>query len=60
MDKKYVIIGEGNSISNPMNRKEAINKSKEYSKEGKSVYIVSKEEAERIRETGKFNTPKWN
>lgn len=59
MDKKYVIIEENNSISSPMSKKEAINKAKEYSKDGKSAYIVSEEESKRIQSEGKFNKPNW-
>lgn len=59
MDKKYVIVGENNMISEPMNRKQAINKAKEYSKEGKTAYIVSEEEGKRIEKEDKFNTPEW-
>lgn len=59
MDKKYVIVGKNNSISEPMNRMEAINKAKQYINEGKTAYIISEEESKRIKETGKFNTPEW-
>jgi len=59
MNKKYVIVGEKNSISMPMSKKEAIDKAKQYSKEGKTGYIVSEEEGKRIKEEGKFNTPEW-
>lgn len=59
MDKKYVIVGENNSISQPMNRVEAINKAKQYGQEGKKAYIVTEEEGERIKKSGKFNTPEW-
>lgn len=59
MDKKYVIVSENSSVSKPMNKMEAINKAKQYSKEGKQAYIVSEEEGKRIKETGKFNTPEW-
>ncbi|WP_432663850.1 hypothetical protein R9X47_25015 [Wukongibacter baidiensis] len=59
MDKKYVIVGENNSVSSSMSRKEAINKAKEYSNEGKTAYIVSEEEGKRIKEEGRFNTPEW-
>ena len=59
MDRKYVILKDNSPISQPMDKKEAIDKVKEYSKEGKSVYIVSEEEGKRIRENGVFNTPEW-
>ena len=59
MDRRYVILKDNSPISQPMDKKEAIDKVKEYSKEGKSVYIVSEEEAKRIRENGVFNTPEW-
>lgn len=59
MDKKYVIVSENSSVSKPMDKMEAINKAKQYSKEGKQAYIVSEEEGKRIKETGKFNTPEW-
>ncbi|SHJ69580.1 hypothetical protein [Paramaledivibacter caminithermalis] len=59
MEKKYVIVGDNNSISTPMNRKEATDKVKEYEKQGISAYIVSENEGKRIKESGKFNTPKW-
>ncbi|MCT4563100.1 MAG: hypothetical protein N4A68_02035 [Maledivibacter sp.] len=59
MDKKYVIVCENNSISQPMNRVKAINMAKEYGQEGKKAYIVTKEEGERIKKSGKFYTPEW-
>lgn len=59
MNKKFVIVGENNSISEPMTRKEALNKVKEYEKQGASAHIVSENEGKRIKESSKFNTPKW-
>lgn len=59
MDKKYVIVGEDNTVSQPMSKKEAINKVKELDNKGASYYIVSEEEGKRIKESGTFNKPKW-
>ncbi len=59
MNKKYVIVSENNSVSSSMSRKEAINKAKEYSNEGKTAYIVSEEEGKRIKEKDIFNIPEW-
>lgn len=59
MDKRFVIVGENNSVSEPMSRKEALNKVKEYEKQGVSAHIVSENEGKRIKESGKFNAPKW-
>lgn len=59
LNKKYVIVSENNSISKPMNRMEALNKAKQYSKDGKQAYIVSEEEGRRIEETGEFRKPEW-
>ncbi len=60
MDKKYVVVGEkDNSISKPMSREEAINKVKDLASEGLEYYIVTEEEGQRIKQSGKFNRPKW-
>lgn len=60
LDNKYIVIGMNNSISEPMTRKEAINKVKDNYKDGVTSYIVSQAEGERIKEEGEFNTPKWS
>ena len=59
MDEKYVIVTE-NKFSDPMSREEAIKAVKEYDKEGITGYIVSEEEAKRIKDPNNFNTPKWD
>ncbi|WP_432408508.1 hypothetical protein [Wukongibacter sp. M2B1] len=59
MTKKYVLVGENKIISEPMDRMQAMNKVKEYSKEGKKAYIVSEEEGIRIEKDNNFNAPKW-
>lgn len=59
MEKKYVVVGEDNSVSQPMTRNEAVNKVQDLSHEGTSYYIVSEEEGRRIQKKGVFNKPKW-
>lgn len=58
MDKKYVIRTDA-SISEPMTREEAIQKAKEYDRQGISAYIISEEEGKRLKNND-FRTPKWS
>lgn len=58
MNEKYVVVTK-NKFSDPMSREDAIKAVKEYDKKGISGYIVSEEEAKRIEDPNKFNTPKW-
>lgn len=60
MENKFVVIGMDNSISKPMSKKEAINKVKDNYHNGLTSYIVSKDEGDRIKKDGGFNTPKWS
>lgn len=59
MENKYVVIAE-KKFSNPMSREEAIKVVKEYDKKGITGYIVSQEEAKRIKDPNNFNEPKWS
>ncbi|WFD12118.1 hypothetical protein [Tepidibacter hydrothermalis] len=59
--ERYVIIRSDNkSISEPMDREEAICTVKDYDKQGISSYIVSEDEGHRIAKDGNFYTPKWD
>jgi len=59
VDQRYVVITD-KSFSDPMERKDAIRAVKEYDEEGVTGYIVSEEEAKRIKSPSNFNEPKWN
>lgn len=59
MDRYVIIRSDNKSISQPMNRAEAIRHVKEYDSQGISSYIISEEEGLRIKNAEKFNTPKW-
>ncbi|WDV44777.1 hypothetical protein PV797_14795 [Clostridiaceae bacterium M8S5] len=57
--ERYVVRTD-TLVSKPVSREEAIERVKSYAKQGVSAYIVSEDEAKRIREsdTG-FNKPSW-
>ncbi len=57
MNERYVIIAN-EKFSKPISKKEAIEKVKQYSNEGISAYIISEDEAKRVK-TSKFNYPTW-
>lgn len=59
MDRYVIIRADNKSISQPMNKKEAIKHVKEYDKQGISSYIISEDEGLRIKNPEKFNIPKW-
>lgn len=59
INEKYVVVME-NKFSDPMSKDDAIKSVKEYDKKGVTGYIVSEEEAKRIKKPENFNTPKWN
>lgn len=58
MDDKYIVI-TNNKFSDPMSRDEAIKLVKDYDNRGIVGYIVSEEEARRIKSPSNFNEPKW-
>lgn len=48
-------------LSDPISREEALNKVKEYARQGVEAYIVSEDEGRRIKEGGnRFNKPTWS
>jgi len=59
MDEKYIVVTE-NQFSDPMQKEDAIKVVKEYDKKGINGYIVSEEEAKRIKHPNNFNKPKWD
>lgn len=58
MDQKYIVV-TNNKFSDTMSREEAIKTVKDYDKKGVTGYIVSEEEARRIKDPSNFNEPKW-
>lgn len=58
MNQKFVVITEGN-FSQPMSREEAVKTVKEYDQKDIIAYVVSEEEANRIKTPDNFNEPKW-
>ena len=56
----YVVVGLDFSLSKPMKKKEAIQKVKENYFKGITSYIVTREEAEKIKEEGNVITPDLN
>ena len=58
MDKKFVVVTE-EKFSNPMSRENAIELVKSYDKQEIISYIISEEEAKRIKSPENFNRPKW-
>lgn len=58
MSEKYVIITD-DKFSEPMSREDAIKAVKNYDNKAISAYMVSEEEAKRIKTPENFNTPKW-
>ncbi|MCR2044150.1 hypothetical protein NSA23_08465 [Anaerosalibacter massiliensis] len=58
MDQKFVVVTDEN-FSQPMSRDAAIKTIKDYDKKGIVAYIVSEEEAKRIKTPENFNEPRW-
>lgn len=58
MSQRYIVITD-DKFSEPMSKEEAIKLVKEYDSKGIVGYIVSEEEANRIKEPSNFNEPKW-
>ncbi|SHH64500.1 hypothetical protein [Sporanaerobacter acetigenes] len=59
MEQRFVVI-TNNNFSQPMSRENAIKMVKEYDKKGIDGYIVSEDEAKRIKTPENFNEPKWD
>jgi hypothetical protein len=59
MEQRFVVI-TNNNFSEPMSRENAIKMVKEYDKKGIDGYIVSEDEAKRIKTPENFNEPKWD
>jgi len=59
MNEKYIVVTE-NQFSDPMQKEDAIKAVKEYDKKGINGYIVSEEEAKRIKHPNNLNKPKWD
>ena len=58
MDQKFVVI-TNEKFSHPMSREEAIKTVKNYDHKSVTAYMVSEEEAKRIKNPDNFNEPKW-
>ncbi len=58
MGEKYVVVTE-DKFSEPMSKEEAIKTLKSYDKQNITAYIISEEEAKRVKTPENFNTPKW-
>jgi len=58
MEEKYVVVTDDN-FSEPMSKQEAIKSVKNYDSQNITAYIISEEEAKRIKTPENFNTPKW-
>ena len=59
MDQKFIVV-TNEKFSHPMSRKDAIELVKSYDNKQVTAYIVSEEEAKRIKVPENFNTPKWS
>ena len=59
MNERYIVVTSEN-FSQPMSKEDAIKAVKDYEKEGITGYIISEEEAKRIKSPDNFNTPKWS
>lgn len=59
MEQRYVVV-TSNNFSEPMSREEAMKMVKEYDQRGMDGYIVSEDEAKRIKSPGNFNRPEWS
>lgn len=59
MKQRYVVVSK-NSFSEPMSREEAMKMVKEYDQRGMGGYIVSEDEAKRIKSPENFSKPKWS
>ncbi|WP_202906786.1 hypothetical protein [Abyssisolibacter fermentans] len=55
--ERYVVRTD-TLVSKPLSRKEAIERVKSYAKQGVSAYIVSEDEAQRLKNS-EFNKPTW-
>ncbi len=58
MEQKFVVVTD-EKFSHPMSRKDAIELVKSYDNKQITAYIISEEEAKRIKNPENFNTPKW-
>ncbi|MCF6461174.1 hypothetical protein [Clostridium sp. Cult3] len=58
MSQRYIVVTD-NNFSEPMSKDEAIKAVKDYDSKGIVGYIVSEEEAKRIKDPSNFNEPKW-
>ncbi|NMA85878.1 MAG: hypothetical protein GX968_00975 [Tissierellia bacterium] len=58
MDQKFIVV-TNEKFSHPMSRKDAIELVKSYDNKQVTAYIVSEEEAKRIKTPENFNRPKW-
>jgi nitrogen regulatory protein PII-like uncharacterized protein len=58
MSQRYIVVTDDN-FSEPMSKDEAIKMVKDYDSKGIVGYIVSEEEAKRIKNPSNFNEPKW-
>ena len=59
MDQKFVVI-TNEKFSEPMSKEDAIKKVKSYDNKAINAYMVSEEEAKRIKTPENFNKPKWS
>ena len=57
MSQRYIVVTDDN-FSEPMSKDEAIKMVKDYDSKGIVGYIVSEEEAKRIKNPSNFNEPK--
>lgn len=58
MEERYVVVTEDH-FSEPMSKEEAIRVLKSYDSQNITAYIISEEEAKRVKTPDNFNTPKW-
>lgn len=58
MEERYVVVTD-DKFSEPMSKEEAIKMVKSYDSQNIIAYIISEEEAKRIKSPENFNTPKW-
>lgn len=58
MEERYVVVTDDN-FSEPMSKEEAVKKLKSYDNQDVTAYIISEEEAKRVKTPQNFNTPKW-
>ena len=58
MSQRYIVVTD-NNFSEPMSKDVAIKAVKDNDSKGIVGYIVSEEEAKRIKDPSNFNEPKW-